>query len=398
MLLFLLLLVAFPAAAAAPASQSWGLWPTLPLAPYGTRATVVREVVKDRIWTLDQLQGTLYVQVPVRMSVIREERGLVCYAPVAPTQECLQHVRAIEAKYGARVVDIVLPTLGVEHKVFVGPFARAFPKANVWYTPGQYSFPLNFRDLKFLGIDARPIDSLEGFEVLTLGPLVPPGNGGFGETAIYHRPTKTLFLVDTVVAVRGPPTVIPEKPLRFHSRSSIDEAAGDLEKGWRHLVLFAFFFQPSALTVVPVPDCFDTSANKNPGEFGYFDVYPFEWDARRTRLSFDTLRKKRLFVAPILQELILNRHPVEVQAWVDRICAFDFDKIVPCHLEPVISARPSDFRRAFDFLKTGAAPDFLEADLQALRDLEKDLVASGEISPRPLLDPPPRRRPFFMPP
>jgi hypothetical protein len=46
---------------------------------------------------------------------------------------------------------IVLPTFAYEHKIFVAPFSRAFPKAQVWVAPRQWSWPLNL-PIPFLGI------------------------------------------------------------------------------------------------------------------------------------------------------------------------------------------------------------------------------------------------------
>lgn len=95
----------------------------------------------EQVWTFDQLQGVLYVIVPVRMTVIKLENtpggGLFVYAPVAPTGECMSMMRELEAEHGP-VRHIVLGTLGLEHKVFAGPFAQRFSQAQVWFTPGQY--------------------------------------------------------------------------------------------------------------------------------------------------------------------------------------------------------------------------------------------------------------------
>lgn len=52
---------------------------------------------------------------------------------------------------GAPVEYIVLPTFAYEHKVFVGPFSRKFPRAQVWVAPRQWSWPLNL-PLEFFGI------------------------------------------------------------------------------------------------------------------------------------------------------------------------------------------------------------------------------------------------------
>ena len=102
--------------------------------------------------------------------------GLFVYAPVAPTEECVRLLRELEEQYG-EVAYIVLPTVAVEHKYFVGPFSQAFPKAEVgvfhkhvicglwhfpclphqvWVCPGQFSVPLQL-PLPLLGFpwDAR---------------------------------------------------------------------------------------------------------------------------------------------------------------------------------------------------------------------------------------------------
>lgn len=52
---------------------------------------------------------------------------------------------------GYPVKYIVLPTFAYEHKIFVGPFSRKFPKAEVWVAPRQWSWPLNL-PLEFFGI------------------------------------------------------------------------------------------------------------------------------------------------------------------------------------------------------------------------------------------------------
>ena len=131
------------------------------------------------LWTFEQKQGILYIHVPIRMTVYRMQTrpGLFVYAPVAPTDECVRLLRELEEQHG-EVAYIVLPTVAVEHKYFVGPFSQAFPKAEVrgiheqieifslwhfqcrphqvWVCPGQFSVPLQL-PLPLLGFpwDAR---------------------------------------------------------------------------------------------------------------------------------------------------------------------------------------------------------------------------------------------------
>lgn len=51
----------------------------------------------------------------------------------------------------APVEYIVLPTFAYEHKIFVGPFSRKFPQAQIWVAPRQWSWPINL-PLEFFGI------------------------------------------------------------------------------------------------------------------------------------------------------------------------------------------------------------------------------------------------------
>ncbi|MGC1395183.1 MAG: DUF4336 domain-containing protein, partial [Coleofasciculaceae cyanobacterium] len=134
---------------------SWSFWPLVPLYPYGKRRTLRTEVIKDQIWTFDQLQGIVYVVVPIRMSVVKlKNGGLLIYAPIAPTNECIRLVQELVAEHG-EVKYIILPTIsGLEHKVFVGPFARRFPQAEVFVAPNQWSFPVNL-PLSWLGFPAQ---------------------------------------------------------------------------------------------------------------------------------------------------------------------------------------------------------------------------------------------------
>jgi len=158
--------------------QRWPWWPLLPLYPYGRRRTLVRELIPNQIWSFEQLQGVFYVAVPIRMTVVRVRGGLMLYAPVAPTGELRRALVDLEQRHGP-VLSIVLPTAsGLEHKLPVPAMARAFPQAEVWVTPGQWSFPLRL-PLSWLGFPARRTRVLgdDGFphadalQWLSLGPI-----------------------------------------------------------------------------------------------------------------------------------------------------------------------------------------------------------------------------------
>jgi hypothetical protein len=47
----------------------------------------------------------------------------------------------------------------LEHKVFAGPFASYFPRAQVWAMDGQFSFPVRL-PLSFLGFGARKVEKI----------------------------------------------------------------------------------------------------------------------------------------------------------------------------------------------------------------------------------------------
>ena len=240
----------------------------LPLSPGSRRRTIVQEVVKDTVWTLDQLQGIVNVNVPVRSTIIKlSGGGLFVYNPVAPTKECLKIVRGLEEQHG-QVQHIVLGTVGLEHKALAGPFSQYFQNANIWIQPGQWSFPINLPS-QLLGfpIGSRtireiPLDDASDnpwasdFEFRVLGPLRFKSVGAFSETAFFHRDTKTLLVTDIIVKVGDqPPPIILEDPraILFHSRDEMLDEVQDIEetrlRGWRRMVLFGLVFYPASIRV-----------------------------------------------------------------------------------------------------------------------------------------------------
>ena len=132
-------------------AMSWRWWPLLPLYPYGQRPTIFNELITNQIWSFEQLQGLYYVAVPVRLTVVKVQGGLMLVNPLPPTGELLRDLHMLESKYGP-VLTIVLPTAsGLEHKISLPALARAFPKAKLWICPGQWSFPFNV-SLELIGI------------------------------------------------------------------------------------------------------------------------------------------------------------------------------------------------------------------------------------------------------
>eukprot|EP00986_Skeletonema_menzelii_P009569 scaffold4383_cov145-Skeletonema_menzelii.AAC.8 len=281
----------------------------LPLAgSYTRRATIMEEIIPNTIWTMDQVQGVVNVNVPVRMTIIKLSQtaggGLWVLNPLAPTPQLIQQMRQLEQRHGP-VRHIVLGTVALEHKATFGPFAQYFSKATLWIQPGQWSFPVQL-PIEFLGVTqsgdqvrvllpmsefvhgdglVEEEEEVEGIirprrryqkaakndaktqaipewtsdiDYETLGPLKFQSVGAFSETAFYHKASQTLVVTDSVCSVtKDPPKVIEEDPraLLFHARDSIEDVVVDdvetRRKGWRRMVQFGLVFFPSQIDVVP---------------------------------------------------------------------------------------------------------------------------------------------------
>lgn len=380
----------------------YGLWGILPVGTYKKKKTVLETIVDDQMWTLDQKFGILDVQVPLRMTVIRlSAGGLFIYNPIAATQECLGMVQDLVDKYGP-VKYMALGSVALEHKVYAGVMAQKFPSAQIYVQPGQYSFPSNL-PIPFLGfpegrtfdipatIAEAPEEWKQDFDFLTLGPIISR-DGAFGETVFFHKGTKTLLVTDTVVEVSEDVPKIYEsdpKPLLFHARDSVTDIVEDTpevrSRGWRRVQLFGLFFNPAAIDIDEVDIALkNRRPDINPDFAG---IYPWSW-ARDDKVSFNAIAGG-LLVAPILQKLILNRNPLEVLDFADKVAKWPIERIIPAHLKNNLKYSGKDYRRAFSFLEAGGVPAGLpkplEADFKTLNDAEDTLLASGAIARCPPL-------------
>lgn len=385
--------------------SNWPFWFTLPLYPYRQRRTLRHELVKDTIWTFDQLHGILYTVIPIRMTVVKlEAGGLLVYAPVAPTPECVRLVNELVAQHGD-VKYILLPTSsGLEHKVFVGPFARCFPNAQVFVAPHQWSFPFNL-PLSWLGFpqgrtQVLPEDSSQApfadeFDYATLD--IDLGRGSFAEVALYHRRSRTLLVTDSIISIPEEPPAIAQLdpyPLLFHARDHarqpIEDTPENRWKGWQRIALFAVYFRPGALETVGIRDAL-TDALKAPDHSrkAYFGLYPFRWKADWRR-SFEALRGAgRPFVAPILRTLIFPQAPQQVLDWANQVANWDFQTIIPCHFDAPVAANAQSFRQSFLFLNRSPNQELQEAstidlpldDVKFIEALEANLIQRGIAKP-----------------
>ncbi|MEM6255180.1 MAG: DUF4336 domain-containing protein [Cyanobacteria bacterium P01_D01_bin.156] len=375
----------------------------MPLYPYGQRRTLRRAVIPNQIWTFDQMQGIFYVVVPIRMTVVRlASGGLLVYAPVAPTPECIRLVNELVADHGD-VKYIILPTVtGLEHKVFVGPFARKFPEAKVYVARHQWSFPLNL-PLSWLGfpmgrthwLPDHAADAPFGdeFDYCILGP-VNLGIGPFSEVAFMHRASKTLLVTDSVVSIpTEPPEILQldSYPLLFHAKDGAADNPVDSpenrRKGWQRIALFAFYFRPDALKDPQWGHVWRARKESvDRSRRAYFGLYPFDWEPTWQQSFVRLSGNGRLLVAPVLQALIFNRGTQAVLTWANQVAELPFTQIIPCHLEAPIKTNGATFREAFAFLASentsGRGGQLPEADFDLLNQISRRL-AKFRITPPP---------------
>ncbi len=334
--------------------QSWPWWPLLPLYPYGRRRTLVRELLPGQLWSVEQLIGTWYVAVPIRMTVVRLQQGLLLYAPVAPTAEVLAALKELEARHGP-VRTIVLPTAsGLEHKLPLPALARAFPDADVWVTPRQWSFPLRLPPA-WLGFPAsrtrvlfeQGLPHADELDWCALGPL-DLGLGTFLEVACLHRASGALLVTDALVAIPAQPPALFDldpTPLLFHARERGDDPLLDSPerrlRGWRRLVLFANYLRPEPLDVPAIPEVLRHSfAPGCRGPRSHFGLYPFRWRPgwERQAEALITGGPAGLQVAAVLERLVFPRSRTALVAWVRQLAGLEGVRwLVPAHYDAPVA-------------------------------------------------------------
>jgi len=150
---------------------------------------------------------------------------------------------------------------------------------------------------------------------------------------------------------------------------------GSLLEAHSSLLYFSLLFSSLlTLTTTPTPHLHPTHT-------------PFARRAwvRDDRPSFKALQGG-LLVAPILQKLILNREPRRVLEWADKVAAWPFKRIIPCHLANDVKADGRAFRRAFGFLErrsfwSKGVPTGDARDVELLSAASKSLTEQGVLFP-----------------
>lgn len=379
--------------------ERWPWWPLLPLYPYGRRATLVRELVPDQVWSFEQLQGVYYVAVPIRMTVLKVQGGLLLYAPVAPTAALRTALRTLEASHG-QVRTIVLPSSsGLEHKLPVPAMARAFPEATVWVTPGQWSFPLPL-PLDWLGFPAQRTRVLfddgvpHGDELhwSALGPL-DLGLGTFMEVACLHLRSGSLLVTDALVSIgRQPPPVfaLDPTPLLFHARERGTEPLLDdperRQRGWWRLVLFASYLRPASLTVPSLVEILkDALAQPERRARNHFGLYPFRWP-EGWEAEFEQLvatQSDGLQIAPVLERLVFPRCRTQLSNWLRELAALPgINRLIAAHHEAPVACNADSLASLADRLDARAwAVD--AGSWSLLASIDRTLVKLGLVPAEP---------------
>ena len=371
-------------------NQSWFWWPLLPLYPYGKKRTLFKELITDLLWSFEQLQGLYYVAVPVRLTVVKVRGGLMIFNPLPPTKELLDGLFTLISKYGP-IKTIVLPTAsGLEHKVSLPSLARAFPDAQLWICPGQWSFPLPL-PLDWLGIPKTRTKVLieEGFpheescKWLSLGPL-DIGLGRFQEISCYHKPSRSLLVTDALVGISvNPPDLfnLDPTPLLFHAREIGSEQLNDStelrRKGWSRLVLFASFLRPYLLDIPKLNNIF--SESMEPGlrnSRSHFGIYPFSWKENWDNSMDELLGRNEplIQIAPVIERLIFPRARKTFLDWLDDLSTLKGIRcLIPAHYEAPLKFSSREVKKfRTKLLRKKWAPS--EGNWQFLDSIDKALL------------------------
>lgn len=270
----------------------------------------------------------LNVATTVRMTVAKlKTGGLLVYAPIAPTRECQTLLKEI----GGPVEHIILTTHAYEHKIFVSPFQRRFPKAQVWVVPNLWSFPINL-PLPLLGIfNAKVLEAddpsppwADELSCKILSSSI--GLAPYCEAAFYHKVSKTLMVTDAVV-------YIEDKPPEVMNRDKLQRAGKDnlflkLLFGWEKPV---------------VPKTLDEQERLGWKRMALLISY-FAPEQLREPVTFPAIGN-RLIVMPVIQTLVFAKIPGPVREWVDDMCTdWDFKRVISAHFCAPVEAGPEDVR------------------------------------------------------
>lgn len=280
------------------------IWPPKPF-----KETTRSELVQGSIWGLEQVIAFFTVSANIRMTVVRLQDGTlwVC-SPISPTRQCLQLLDEL-----GRVAHLVVPGTALEHKASLAEFARIYPQASVWVSPGQNTSPfdpsLGPRIDGVLGQGSSPPWEQEiEYKVFYVGP--PATAGTYAETAFFHRKSKTLLITDAVLKVPSTPPPV--------------------------LASYGYEGTPEELSV----------------QQWYYKFIAFNFLAMRgsDEADFKALCQPPGIVSPILRFTLYPICQQQAAVWVKSVAEWQFERVVAAHLQSPFQLSPSEFLDAFGFL------------------------------------------------
>lgn len=145
----------------------------------------LREFVRDQIWVVDYPVSLAGARFYARMTLARRSDGALIVHSPGPLDDAVRvRIEAI-----GRVAVIVAP--GNFHHLHVRACQRAFPDAETWICPGVERKQPMLRYDGLLGGSPPPCLAADFSLAGVFGRLM-------GEVAMFHRPSRTLLLVDLI--------------------------------------------------------------------------------------------------------------------------------------------------------------------------------------------------------
>jgi len=368
--------------------------PTLFAPLYGSdeRATLLKTVVPEKVFALEQNLALGPLETPLRCVVVKLNDGsLWVHAPLAPTSEFFELVESL-----GPVKHVVVPTYALEHKIFAKNALERWPDSKLWVAPGQFSFPFEVGFQRVFGRDAPDgVLGVKGKPGDLSGEMKPDATlnnsnpewldeiacdvlraGTFGvlgktvtlyEATFFVKATKTMIVTDCVAYVPKaiPELQTPEKLLLVGKFSTDDPQPSDTYDnrlaGWKKTCLLVTYFFPEHEELV------------RPGLVEWSEG----WEENFDRLS------ERLLVPPVVRATLYSQDPKKVREYVDRVSSnWDFETVVPAHWAGPVNATPAQFREAFRFLEDFSIDAFPEGDMKRGLKPIADAVANGKTARR----------------
>jgi hypothetical protein len=162
--------------------------------------------VAEGVFIVDsQMSGTMGMVLGVRMTVIRlPDGGLLLHSPTR-----FSHALKRELEQIGPIRHLVAPNIA--HWLFLKDWQAACPEATTWAAPGLRDRAQVRRAGLRLDHDLTDTPPAAWGDALELATV--PGGLGFHETALFHRPSRSLLLTDLVLNLEEQKVPAPVRPI-----------------------------------------------------------------------------------------------------------------------------------------------------------------------------------------